>query len=110
MAMELPEWVQYAAGALGVALAAFAAKMGLSSSPATTTPVEVAGALIDQKASKEITDALSASIRQYVDCHEEAVAIDREFLLRMEVFTEELRELRKEMRELTREVGRSRST
>lgn len=110
MAMELPEWVQYAAGAVGITLAAFAAKMGLSGTPASTTPVEVAGALIDQRAALSIKEAMGDAIKQYVDCHEEYVQVEKEFLVRLEIFTEEMRELRKEIRELSREVGRSRPT
>ena len=110
MAMELPEWAQYAAGAIGIGLAAFAAKLGLSGTPATTTPVEVAGALIDQRAALSIKEALGDAIKQYVDCHEESVEISKELLIRLEIFTEEMRELRKEIRELSREVGRSRPT
>lgn len=114
MENNIPEWVTWVATGIGVVFATIAAKMGLkgnASSPTTTA--EVAGALIDSKAAKEITDALSASTRQYVDCHEEAMEFEKERSFKSDAqfreFTEEIRELRKELRELGREIAHARS-
>lgn len=113
MENSLPEWVTWVATGIGIVFATVAAKMGLTSNPGSTSTAEVAGALIDSKAAKEITEALSTSTRQYVDCHEEAMEFEKERSFKSDAqfreFTEEIRELRKELRELGREIAHARS-
>lgn len=117
MGNDIPEWVTWVATGAGIALSVLAARLGFKGSGTpSTTAAEVAGALIDQKAAKEITDALSASVKQYVDCHEEFIEFERERTARLEKaakdLSDELRDLRMELRELGRDIthARSRST
>lgn len=115
MGNEIPEWITWVATGIGITLSVIAARMGLSAgkSVGQSTTAEVAGALIDQKAARGITDALSASVKQYVDCHDEYMEFERERLLRLErvskELTRELDELRSELRELGRDISHARS-
>lgn len=115
MGNEIPEWITWVATGIGIAVSVIAARMGLSAGKnvGQTSTAEVAGALIDQKAAREITDALSASVKQYVDCHEEFIEFEKERLLRLERaakdLTHELDELRSELRELGRDISHARS-
>lgn len=109
MAVELPEWAQYVAAAVGVTMAAVAAKMGWGSAPKPGS-VEVAGALIDKQAAHAIVESLSQTIAKYVDIQEEIMELNRDLLQSNRDYNRELMELRSEIRELSRTIYRGRST
>lgn len=110
MAVELPDWVQWVAGGLGLTIAAVAARLGWTGKPQTPA-AEIAGAIVDNKSAKEISDAIHVAMLKYLDVHEESIALRREemALQRMEIESRvklagEIDTLHQEVRQLAREI------
>lgn len=106
MAMEdLPEWVQWFAGGIGVVILTVTGRLAWKA-PSASSTVEVAGAIVDNKAAREITDTMKAVMIRYQDIEEEKMELEKEGHRIMRDYNNELRTLHQEIREMTRELIR----
>lgn len=104
MAAELPDWVQYIAGGIGVTLAVLAARLGWTGAPKQTPAAEIAGAIVDNRSAKEITDAIHKATSKWVDMHEELIEMRRDELETRRNLSNNIKTLHEEVRQLTREL------
>lgn len=93
----LPEWVQYIAGGLALTILGIVGKAGFRSAPSPQTNVEVAGAVVDNRAVQDIVKSINRAADIYSDCTKENFEVAR-------THNNEIRILHQEIRELTREV------
>lgn len=109
MASEnLPEWVQLLAGGLGVLILSVTGRWAWKGNGAGgSSSVEVAGAIVDNRAAQDITETLKAVMIRYQDIEEEKMDLQREEHKIMRDYTNEIRTLHQEIREVTREMIRS---
>lgn len=106
MENELPQWIQYVAGAISLIVVGVVSRLGWkSNSPPQSQTAEIAGAIIDNRAAKEITAAISAASERHHSIQSEMIELVR-------AHNNEVRVLHQEIRELSREimVARSRAT
>lgn len=107
MATEsLPEWVTYIASGIGIVIVTVVGRLAWKA-PANTSTVEVAGAIVDNKAARDITETMKAVMIRYQDIEEEKMELIRDFQKILRDTSNEVRTLHQEIRELTREVIRN---